>query len=351
MIDLTIPADDPSPEPRAVPPPQESGSGKLAGYPPKAFCGASVVLDPRDERCNGDDGRALRCGYDVTMDQLDTRGTYVERTSEQAIAAYVAQIAACHLFVYVSTESYENDAQRKWLLAERTVALQEAAELRIRLAAVVMHDTLDPADRFADLIIDGRSALSDVRTADGTRSGDTGEMQGRLLTAGLGYSGPTLDPPLKARLAEIIETVTGDLVHGRLRHAERTLSSSHEALGVTEEWQLLSARLLAAGGARGHAAGLAENLLKASTVQHPDQAGGLSIARRQHRGHLACDSCSAFYTPYAGAVTVICEACGGHGAVHGDGCIFCGSERRFVCDRASAGRPCPICGVGSVRWS
>ena len=110
----------------------------------------------------------------------------MERTSEQAIAAYVAQIAACHLFVYVSTESYENDAQRKWLLAERTVALQEAAELRIRLAAVVMHDTLDPADRFADLIIDGRSALSDVRTADGTRSGDTGEMQGRLLTAGLG---------------------------------------------------------------------------------------------------------------------------------------------------------------------
>ena len=79
--------------------------------------------------------------------------------------------------MYVRTESYENDAQRKWLLAERTVALQEAAELRIRLAAVVMHDTLDPADRFADLIIDGRSALSDVRTADGTGSGDTGEIR------------------------------------------------------------------------------------------------------------------------------------------------------------------------------
>jgi len=194
---------------------------------------------------------------------------------------------------------------------------------------------------------------------------------------------------------------------------------------VTEEWQLLSARLLAAGGARGHAAGLAENLLTASTVQHQTKLGACdvleaigrvrpalresarilriflspsraelrhmsytyarvresmarllgrmgeregarahaalasqppplawaSIARRQHRGHLACDSCSAFYTPHGGVVTVICEACGGHGAVHGDGCIFCGSERRFVCDRASAGRPCPICGVGSVRWS
>ena len=159
MIDLTIPADDPSPEPRAVPPPQESGSGKLAGYPPKAFVAHRWSSIPEMSDATVMAVALSGCGYDVTMDQLDTRGTYVERTSEQAIAAYVAQIAACHLFVYVRTESYENDAQRKWLLAERTVALQEAAELRIRLAAVVMHDTLDPADRFADLIIDGRSAL------------------------------------------------------------------------------------------------------------------------------------------------------------------------------------------------
>ena len=425
VIDLTIPADDPSPEPHAISPPRESGPGKLAGYPPRAFVAHRWSSIPEMSDATVMAVALSGCGYDVAMDQLDTRGTYVDRTSEQAIAAYVAQIAACHLFVYVSTESYENDAERKWLLEERRVARQEAAELRIRLAAVVMHDTLDPADRFADLVIDGRSALYDVRTVDGIRSGDTGEMQGRFLTAGLGYSGPTLDPPLKARLAEIIETVTGDLVHGRLLQAEKTLSSSHEALGVTEEWQLLSARLLAAGGARGHAAVLAENLLKASTVQYQTKLGACDVleaigrvrpalresarilriflspsraelrhvsytyarvresmarllgrmgerdgarahaalasqplppaytstAQRQQRGHLACDSCSAFYTPYGGAVTVICEACGGHGGVHGGGCIFCGSERRFVCDQVSAGRPCPVCGVGSVRWS
>jgi hypothetical protein len=288
-----------------------------------------------------------------------------------------------------------------------------------------MHDTLDPADRFADVIIDGRSALRNVRAPDGSRSGDTREMQSRLLTAGIVYGGPTLDPPLEARLAEVMETVTSDISRGRLRRANRTLSSSHDTLGVTEEWQLLSARLLAVRGAERDAAVLASNLLKAPTVQHqtkleacdvleriglvrlalqesarilriflspsraelrsisytyarvresmarllagmgesegaqahaaiasqPPPPASTPITPRQQRGYLACDSCSAFYRPRRGAVTVICEACGGHGELQGDGCIFCGSKRRFVCDRASAGRPCPICGVGSVRWS
>jgi hypothetical protein len=412
VIDLTIPAHgDLSP----AHPPEPL---KPAGRPPRAFVAHRWSSIPEMSDATVLAVALSTCGYDVTMDQLDTRGTYVDRVDDQAIADYVAQITACHLFLYVSTAAFESDAQRKWLAAERATALREAAELRIQLAAVVMHDTLDPADRFADVLIDGRAALAGGRTPEGNRSGDTGELQRRLRVAGLGYGGPRLDPPLRARLAEVVETVAEDVAGGRLEHADRTLSASHDTLGYTEEWQLACATFLAAAGAPREAATMAANLLQGPTAWYPTRLGacdvleGLALVRpalrewarvlriflsparaelrgvshtyararasmarllaamgesdgaRAHaaaaapatdtprpRGCLACDVCSASYRPQPGAPTVVCEACGGHGALHGDGCVFCGGERRFVVDQVSAGRPCPVCGVGAVRWS
>lgn len=415
VIDLTIPAAHPS----ALPP--SADPRKLAGYPPKAFVAHRWSSIPEMADATVTAVALSACGYDVAMDQLDTRGTYVERVNEQAISEYVAQIAACHLFLYVSTDEYENDAERKWLAEERRVALQEAAELRIRLAAVVMHDTLAPADRFADVIVDGRSALCGTRTTSDSRAGDTREMQSRLLEAGLGYAGPVVDPALQACLAETVETATSDIRRGRLREADRTLSSTRDALGATEEWRLSSAKLLAASGEQRDAAVLASTLLKAPAVQYQtkldacDVLEGIGLARLalresarilriflspsraelraishtyarvresmarllagmgeyegaqahaavaaqpsppgippEQRERLACDWCPARYTPGRDAASVVCEACGGHGAFAANGCIFCGSKRRFTCDRVSSGRACPICGVGSVRWS
>jgi len=116
-------------------------------------------------------------------------------------------------------------------------------------------DTLDPADRFADAVVDGRPTLSGSVRPDGSRSGDARELQRRLLTAGLGYCGPTLGPPLEARLAETVEVVTRDIARGQLGSAEETLSSCREALGGTEEWRLLCAKVLAANGERRAAGG------------------------------------------------------------------------------------------------
>ncbi len=413
-IDLTIPAGQLD---LALPPARRPGSGKLAGYPPRAFLAHrwSSIPDMSDATLIA--VALSRCGYDVTMDQLDPQGTYEQRQTERAIAEFIAQIAHCHLFLYVSTASYEGDARRRWLLEERNTALREAAELRIRLAAVVMGDTLAPADRFADIIIDGRAGLPHTRRPDGSRAGDTGEMQSLLLTAGIGYRGPTLDPSSRTRLAEVVETVTADIANGRLGQAGRALSTVRDTLGATEEWRLSAARLLAAGGEKREAAAWASDLLTVPTVQYQTKLDacdvleviGLgrtalrerarilrvflspsraelrhlshtyarvrtSMARlltgmgevegaRAHavvdartspspqRGSLTCGACPALYRPRPGAVTVICEACGGNGVLRADGCAFCGCEQRFVADPVSTGRPCPICGVGLLWWS
>lgn len=413
VIDLSIPVGRPDP---TFSPVRHPESGKLAGYPPRAFVAHRWSSIPDMSSATVLAVALSGCGYDVTMDQLDPEGTYEQRQTERAIAEYVAQIADCHLFLYVSTASYESDTQRKWVLEERTTALREAAELRIRLAAVVMDDTLAPADRFADVIIDGRG-LPHASKPDGSRSGNTGEMRRRFLTAGIGYSGPTLDPSSKARLAEVVETVTADIANGRLRQAGRVLSTVRDTLGGTEEWQLSTAQLLAAGGEKRDAAVCASNLLRVPTVQYQTKldacdvlesiglgrvalresarilrlflspsraelrsfsytygrvrmsmtrlltgmgetegaqahaAVDAQISPRPQSGPLACDACPALYRPRADDVTVICEACGGHGGLQTEGCVFCGSEQRFVVDRVSTGRPCPICGIGFLRWS
>lgn len=284
VIDLTIPTSRPGPVFSHA---RQPGSSKLAGYPPRAFVAHRWSSIPDMSNATVIAAALSGCGYDVTMDQLDPRGTYEQRQTERAIAEYVAQIADCHLFLYVSTASYESDAQRRWLLEERNTALREAAELRIRLAVVVMDDTLAPADRFADFIIDGRAGLPHVSRPDGSRSGDTGEMQSRFLTAGIGYGGPTLDPSSKARLAEVVERVTADIANGRLRQAGRVLSTVRDTLGVTEEWQLSAARLLAAGGEKRDAAVWASDLLRVPIVQYQTKLDACDVLESIGLGRMA----------------------------------------------------------------
>jgi hypothetical protein len=184
------------------------------------------------------------CGYDVTMDQLDTRGTYVDRVDDQAIAYYVAQITACHLFLYVSTAAFESDAQRKWLGSGR-VSCASSCPPRAPSCAASRTPTPGPAHRWPA----SWRRWGERRRAHTRRRGDPGDG-----------------------------------------HAPATgMSGLRRVLGV---------------------------LPAAAPVRRPSSA-------KRTAGTARCAATAA----------------------------FCGGERRFVVDQVSAGRPCPVCGVGAVRWS